>query len=66
MVSTPNTPLSSVVSISIQFPSHSAYSIPPTVFATDLGHELFIAAAVIGNTLSALVEEVASTQGRVT
>ena len=33
------------------------------VFATDLGHELFIAAAVIGNTFSALVEEVATTQG---
>lgn len=33
------------------------------VFATDLGHELFTAATIIGNKLSALVEEVASTQG---
>lgn len=40
--------------------THSFYT---AVFATDLGHELFTAATVIGNKLSALVEEVASTQG---
>ena len=32
------------------------------VFATDLCHELFIAVAVIGNSLDTLVKEVASTQ----
>jgi hypothetical protein len=35
---------------------------PTGVFPTDLGHELFIAATVVGNTLTTLVEQVASTQ----
>ena len=34
------------------------------VFATDLGHELLIAAAAVGNKLSTLVEVMASTQGK--
>ena len=33
------------------------------VFPTDLGNELFLAAKVVGNTLGALVEKVASAQG---
>ena len=31
--------------------------------ATDLGSELFMAAAAVGHTLSSMVEQVASTQG---
>ena len=31
--------------------------------ATDLGNELFMAAAAVGHTMSSMVEQVASTQG---
>ena len=31
--------------------------------ATDLGSELFMAAAAVGHTLSSMVEQIASTQG---
>ena len=35
----------------------------PAAVATDLGNELFMAAAAVGHTMSSMVEQVASTQG---
>ena len=35
----------------------------PAAVATELGNELFMAAAAVGHTMSSMVEQVASTQG---
>lgn len=52
-----------VVSIHQPLERESLTIVLLAVFPTDLGNELFLAAKVVGSTLGAFVEQIASTQG---